>query len=227
MPPPSTAAWLERYGSAYLESTWADLNGRYFHWRLPPIRLLWSRRLTASMGLFSSRSGPRSRAAASASFESDHRIIRLSLPLFTQLAARSAHIEAELIGTIAHEMIHQWQYDVLKRRPNHGPDFRRMMECMNRDGLGITVYHQLTTEVEVFARYVWRCERCGYLYRRQRRTIQPRRHQCGACRGPLRLLDSRKAGSRTPAAIPTGPGRFGGVGPVVQLTLNLFRSSPL
>ena len=87
---------------------------------------------------------------------------------------------------LLHEMIHQWQYDVLKRRPNHGQDFRRMMARMNQDGLGITVYHSLGKEVMALAKYAWRCQQCGSIYRRQRRTIQPRRHLCGACRGPLR-----------------------------------------
>ena len=88
--------------------------------------------------------------------------------------------------TLAHEMIHQWQYDILKRRPNHGQDFRRMMARMNLDGLGITIYHSLGKEVTALAKYAWRCQQCGSIYRRQRRTIQPRRHLCGACRGPLR-----------------------------------------
>ena len=90
--------------------------------------------------------------------------------------------------TLAHEMIHQWQYDILKRRPNHGADFRRMMAKMNRDGLGITIYHSLGSAVAALAQYAWRCQHCGCMYQRQRRTIQPRRHRCGSCRGPLREL---------------------------------------
>lgn len=225
MAPAATDSLLERYTADYLQSTWADLNARYFRRALPSIRVVWSRRLTASLGLFSSRSGPRSRGAATTSFDSDHRIIRLSLPLLTQLASRTPHIEHELVGTLAHEMIHQWQYDVLRRRPNHGPDFRRMMDRMNQDGLGITVYHQLNREVEVFARYVWRCERCGYVYRRQRRTIKPRRHQCGACRGRLRPITPQTKASRPPAVEPASPTRQGIVERGIQLTLNLFSSS--
>ena len=53
--------------------------------------------------------------------------------------------------TLAHEMIHQWQYDILKRRPNHGQDFRRMMARMNLDGLGITIYHSLGKAVTALA----------------------------------------------------------------------------
>ena len=39
-------------------------------------------------------------------------------------------------GTLAHEMIHQWEFDIRKRRPSHGPLFREMMERMNEAGLG-------------------------------------------------------------------------------------------
>jgi predicted SprT family Zn-dependent metalloprotease len=178
----------------YLQATWAELNRRYFRNALSPIPIVWSSRLTASMGLFYSRVGPRTSVNTEHRTDFDRRVIRLSLPLFRQLHKQHLHGNEELIGTLAHEMIHQWQYDVLKRRPNHGADFRRMMRRMNEGGLRITVYHSLHQEVDAFARYVWRCQQCGYLYRRQRRTIQPRRHECGACRGSLREVKQPEAG---------------------------------
>jgi predicted SprT family Zn-dependent metalloprotease len=195
---PTSTARIACATPEYLQRIWADLNRRYFHQALPPIRILWSSRLTASLGLFCSRFGPRSRAISGGHADPDHRVIRLSLPLFRQLCEHRAPGEGELIGTLAHEMIHQWQYDILKRRPNHGADFRRMMHRMNQDGLGITVYHAFDKEVNSFARYAWRCQQCGYLYRRQRRTIQPRRHQCGACRGPLREITVSTVAFRSP-----------------------------
>ena len=179
----------------YLQATWTELNRRYFRQALPPIQILWSSRLTASMGVFFSRSGPRARAASIGSLGPERRVIRLSLPLFRQLDASRPPGDGELMSTLAHEMIHQWQYDILKRRPNHGADFRRMMHRMNQDGLGITVYHSLGKEADTFARYIWRCQQCGYVYRRQRRTIQLRRHQCGACRGPLKEVTVAHLGS--------------------------------
>jgi predicted SprT family Zn-dependent metalloprotease len=193
----------------YLQATWAELNRRYFRNALPPIRIVWSSRLTASMGLFYSRVGPRTRVNTDHRTDFDRRVIRLSLPLFRQLHTQHLYGNEELIGTLAHEMIHQWQYDILKRRPDHGADFRRTMRRMNQDGLRITVYHSLHQEVDAFARYVWRCQQCGYLYRRQRRTIQPRRHQCGACRGSLRevkLSDAGRRSSSPPLRYGTGRG---------------------
>jgi predicted SprT family Zn-dependent metalloprotease len=165
---------------------WHDLNRRYFDGSLPPITLVWSKRLTSSVGMFVSRTGPRSAWGETTTGRIDKREIRLSLRLLTPLFTRTPFGANELISTLAHEMIHQWQFDILKRRPNHGPDFLRKMREINSDGtLAVTVYHALKKEVQALSRFAWRCGRCGRVYRRQRRTIQPRRHHCGSCRGSL------------------------------------------
>jgi len=170
-----------------LQARWCDLNARYFAGLLPPISIVWSRRLTASVGIFASRGGPRSPQLAST--DRGRREIRLSLPLLERLAERAPYAEQELLNTLAHEMIHQWQFDVLKRRPNHGLDFLRKMTEMNRSGeVAITIYHSLQKEVLALSRFVWRCKDCCRLYRRQRNTIEPTRHHCGACGGPLQEL---------------------------------------
>ncbi|MEP6934730.1 MAG: SprT-like domain-containing protein [Nitrospirota bacterium] len=173
----------------YLTQMWTELNGRYFADRLPPIELVWSRRLTSSVGLFVSRRGPRPRLGQDGLRPAPKREIRLSLPLLQHVLQRREYGEQEIVNTLAHEMIHQWQYDILKRRPNHGQDFLRKMTEMNRDGaLAITLYHSLQKEVLALTRFAWRCRQCGRVYRRQRRTIQPRRHHCGICRGSLQEL---------------------------------------
>lgn len=168
-----------------LQVHWTDLNSRYFRGVLPSIRIEWSRRLTSSAGMFVSRTGPRHLLARVPDDHSRQRCIKLSAVL---LQGNSPHQDHETLTTLAHEMIHQWQYDILKRRPNHGLDFRRMMTRMNAEGLGITIYHSLGKEVAALAKFAWCCQHCGSIYRRQRRSIQPRRHSCGACRGPLREL---------------------------------------
>lgn len=164
----------------HLQCLWTDLNRRWFDGKLPPIEIVWSRRLTASAGLFVSRGGPRMPVIGGR-----QRRIRLSAPLLQDSLERA---EREILATVAHEMIHQWQYDILKRRPNHGPDFRRKMEAMNRAGLGITIRHDLTEAVQRLAKYAWQCLNCGRTYERQRRTISPNRHRCGGCRGKLEEL---------------------------------------
>lgn len=179
---------MSALSTAHLQRTWGELNARYFGGTLPPIEIRWSARLTASAGMFVSQVGPRARSGDGADRRPERRCIRLSIPLLRRLPKPRCGLEREVVNTLAHEMIHQWQFDVLKRRPDHGPEFRRMMEVMNRDGLAVTIYHSLAQEVDALSRYAWRCQDCGRVYRRQRRTIHPRRHRCGACLGPLREL---------------------------------------
>ncbi|HEU4684523.1 MAG TPA: SprT-like domain-containing protein [Nitrospira sp.] len=188
-----------------LTAIWFDLNVRYFDGALPPIDLVWSSRLTSSVGMFVSRGGPRSSWAESAAQRLPRREIRLSLPLLAPLLSESPYGYDELVSTLAHEMIHQWQYDILRRRPNHGPDFLRKMTEMNRDGsLAVTMYHSLQNQVLALARFAWRCRQCGRIYKRQRKTIHPRRHHCGSCRGALQELGpvGRIAGRSSPIRRP-------------------------
>jgi predicted SprT family Zn-dependent metalloprotease len=181
-----------------LQTEWRLLNERYFEGLLPPIPVVWSRRLTSSVGMFVSRGGPRPRQFDEPNPNRTKREIRLSEPLIARLAERTPYAGQELLNTLAHEMIHQWQFDVLKRRPNHGPDFLRKMTEMNRSGLvSITIYHSLQKEVQALSRFAWRCTDCGRIYRRQRKTIQPRRHLCGSCRGALQELPMVQRGAAT------------------------------
>jgi predicted SprT family Zn-dependent metalloprotease len=185
-----TATLSAALSTETLETRWKQLNARYFSGSLPPIPIRWSERLTSSVGMFTCRGGPRTSYPNLAS--TSRREIRLSRPLFEQLAARMPHVEQELINTLAHEMIHQWQFDVLKRRPDHGLAFLKKMAQINRSGeVAVTTYHSLEKEVNALSRFAWQCISCGRLYRRQRRTIEPQRHHCGACRGTLRELISK------------------------------------
>lgn len=201
-PHPASITW----SSERLQREWSGLNERYFAGLLPAIAVVWSRRLTSSAGMFVSRGGPRPRLENLLAPQRIRREIRLSEPLLTQLSERTPYAEQELLNTLAHEMIHQWQFDVLKRKPNHGPDFLRKMTEMNRSGLvSITTYHSLQKEVLALARFAWRCTGCGRVYRRQRKTIEPRRHVCGACRSPLLELPRRWPEEAAPPA-QAGPG---------------------
>ena len=183
-----------------LQAEWRILNERYFDGLLPEISIVWSRRLTSSIGMFVSRGGRRPRQFDASAPNRTKREIRLSEPLMQRLAQRTPYAGQELQNTLAHEMIHQWQFDILKRKPHHAQDFVRKMTEMNRSGLvAITIYHSLHREVQALAQFAWRCQDCGRIYRRQRKTIQPRRHLCGTCRGRLQELPPLRHGAMTPA----------------------------
>ena len=162
-----------------VQAMWQSLAHHFFENRLPRITIEWSTRLTASAGLFVSQIGPRSWWASRDYRQGAARVIRLSAPLLRDQP------EEELRRTLAHEMIHQWQFDIRKHRPSHGVEFRKMMHRMNAAGLGVTVRHQLNVAVQRHHRYAWQCLQCGMAYHRQRRTIIPGRHICSRCRGKL------------------------------------------
>lgn len=174
--------------SEKIQHLWQELADRYFEARLPLISIVWSPRLTASAGMFVSRLGPRNRSVPVAVRQGASRVIRLSAPLL-----RGQPLE-EVVRTLAHEMIHQWQFDIRQRRPDHGRDFLSMMHRMNQDGLGVSLYHHLDEAVQAWNRYAWRCVQCGYEYQRQRRTIRPKRHRCGQCGGQLEESNLNVAG---------------------------------
>lgn len=184
---PEAVIPLVPFSTDDLRSHWQELNTRYFSDTLPPITIRWSRRLTSSVGMFACRM--RARTSHRLALGQHLREIRLSLPLFERLAKRTRYSEQELLNTLAHEMIHQWQFDVLNRRPDHGLEFLQKMTEINRSGeVAITTYHSLEAEVIALSRFAWRCKDCGHIYRRHRKTIHPKRHHCGVCQGPLQEL---------------------------------------
>jgi len=184
----------------HLQSIWRELNGSYFQNRLPAIEIQWSNRLKASAGLFRSRTGPRTSWVDPEERHGKGRVIRLSIPLL------SGQPFEEIRGTLAHEMIHQWQFDVKKWCPSHGREFRRIMALMNDDGLEITIYHTLDNGAPVPAKFTWRCAWCGHAYHRQRNTLSTKRHRCGLCRGPLQEINALNPGGE-PSPQPSLRGR--------------------
>ena len=200
---PEAAVHSAPFSAEGLQTHWYQLNTRYFSGSLSPITIRWSRRLTSSVGMFACRG--RARTSQPVNLGQHLREIRLSLPLFERLAERTQYAEQELLNTLAHEMIHQWQFDILNRRPDHGLEFSRKMTEINRSGeVAITTYHSLEADVMALSRFAWRCKDCGHIYRRHRKTIHPKRHHCGVCQGPLQeLIPAARTVTAPPSSPPT------------------------
>lgn len=175
--------------SEIADGHWRSLNQQFFALRLRPIPILWSRRLTSSLGVFVGYRGTSPSILPGEKGRTDRCLIRLSYPLFQDLSATPLLADTALRETIAHEMIHQWQFQVLHKTPNHGTTFRQLMHQMNAAGLAVSVYHRYGAHTHRLIRFVWACQACGLQYPRQRKSIDPRRHRCGRCRGMLTQID--------------------------------------
>lgn len=150
-----------------------QMNSRFFNNEIPSIPVEWSTRMTRSAGIFWWKRYPSQRLECG---------IRLSAPL---LAHRPC---TDILATLTHEMIHAWiALHVQDLHHGHGPLFRRKLECINRQSpsFRVTRHHRFLAEVQQHMRYRWDCLHCGQVYRRQRRTIDPKRHRCGRCSGRL------------------------------------------
>ncbi len=150
-----------------------QLNEQLFDREIPAIEPTWSRRLTRTAGVF----WWKQRRDAPLEYG-----IRLSLPL---LGDRPL---SDVKATLAHEMIHAWvSLHLEDLNHGHGVFFRTKMDQLNRQtsDFRVTRYHTFTDEVRRQAKYRWDCVDCGTVYRRQRNSINPKRHRCGRCRGKL------------------------------------------
>jgi hypothetical protein len=108
------------------------------------VQLNWSKQMTASAGIFYSRSGQWGRKPE----------IRLSEPLH-QLRPRH-----DLVDSLLHEMIHAYIY--VMGEPDtfdgHGSSFHRHKDRVNKEGgCSIDVYHNWHKEVKFQRKHVWKC----------------------------------------------------------------------
>lgn len=159
--------------------------------------------MTSSLGVFVGYRGASLSVPPGEKGRVERCLIRLSSPLFQNLSATPLLADTALHETIAHEMIHQWQFQVLHKTPNHGTTFRQLMHQMNAAGLAVSVYHRYAVHTRRLIRFVWACQACGLQYPRQRKSIDPRHHRCGRCRGMLVQIDQgepdRQANTTHPA----------------------------
>lgn len=105
-----------------------------------------------------------------------------------ELAEKVIDDENRLLNVVAHEFCHLCNFMVsgIKDQP-HGRQFKewgRKCSAAFRDrGIEVTTKH--TYEIEY--KYIWRCsnEECATEFKRHSKSIDPKRHTCGACRSQI------------------------------------------
>ncbi|KAL5354086.1 hypothetical protein ACLOAV_000171 [Pseudogymnoascus australis] len=105
-----------------------------------------------------------------------------------ELAEKVIDDTDRLLNVVAHEFCHLANFMVSGVTTNpHGKEFKAWAaRCSARfGGRGIEVTTKHGYEIDF--KYVWRCARggCGLEFKRHSRSIDPKRHSCGACKGRL------------------------------------------
>ncbi|TKA74947.1 hypothetical protein B0A55_04942 [Friedmanniomyces simplex] len=105
-----------------------------------------------------------------------------------ELAEKVIDEEERLLNVVAHEFCHLANFMVsgIKDQP-HGKQFkewgRKCTRAFGHRGVEVTTKHSYQIEYK----YIWRCsgEDCGAEFKRHSKSIDLKRHTCGACRSKL------------------------------------------
>jgi hypothetical protein len=106
----------------------------------------------------------------------------------------SAHLSpAEQEDTLRHEAAHAWAWRLDRRSPGHGALFRRLARTLGAKPGGAPETTALKAFRDRRARVTYRCEGCGWLFRR----FRPFRGagDCAACRSAGRPARLHRLGS--------------------------------
>ncbi|EGY20323.1 HMG box-containing protein [Verticillium dahliae VdLs.17] len=103
-----------------------------------------------------------------------------------ELAEKVIDNEDRLFNVIAHEFCHLANFMISGITGNpHGKEFKtwaaQVSKTFTDRGILVTTKHSY----DIDFKYVWTCTGCGTGFKRHSRSIDPERHRCGACKGPL------------------------------------------
>ncbi|XP_028922803.1 acidic repeat-containing protein [Ornithorhynchus anatinus] len=114
-----------------------------------------------------------------------------------ELSEKVCDSAERLRDTVIHEMCHAATWLVLGVRAAHGPAwkaFARRASAVHPELPKVTRCHSY----RINYKFTYECARCGHRIGRHSRSLDPRRHVCGRCRGPLALLPQAGRGDGTP-----------------------------
>ncbi|KAL7905751.1 SprT-like family domain-containing protein [Trichoderma velutinum] len=116
-----------------------------------------------------------------------------------ELSEKVIDDELRLLNVIAHEFCHLANFMINGITDNpHGKEFKvwaaKCTQLFGSQGIKVTTKHSY----EIDFKYVWTCTACGCEYKRHSKSIDPKRHRCGACKASLEQTKP------TPRQTPTG-----------------------
>lgn len=154
------------------------------------VRIQWTNKLNTTAGRASwrretvrtrHRAAPGSAGAAAVTETVTHRH-HASI----ELAEKVIDSEDRLLNVLAHEFCHLANFMVSGVTGNpHGREFKAWAAACSRAfgdrGIVVTTKHSY----DIDFKYVWECAECALEYKRHSKSVDPRRHRCGVCKGEL------------------------------------------
>ncbi|KAF5237350.1 hypothetical protein FAUST_6093 [Fusarium austroamericanum] len=115
-----------------------------------------------------------------------------------ELAEKVIDDEHRLLNVMAHEFCHLANFMVSGVTTNpHGREFKvwaaKCSAVFGDRGIEVTTKHNY----DIDFKYVWECDECATEFKRHSKSIDPKRHRCGSCKG---LLKQTKPAPRGAAA---------------------------
>lgn len=103
-----------------------------------------------------------------------------------ELAEKVIDDEDRLLNVVAHEFCHLANFMISNMKTNpHGKEFKawaaKVSHQFQHRGIEVTTKHSYSIDYK----YVWECENCGLEFKRHSKSIDPAKHQCGACKSKL------------------------------------------
>ncbi|KAM0227638.1 hypothetical protein ACHAPO_011358 [Fusarium lateritium] len=104
-----------------------------------------------------------------------------------ELAEKVIDDEHRLLNVMAHEFCHLANFMVSGITTNpHGREFKiwaaKCSAVFGDRGIEVTTKHSY----DIDFKYVWECDECATEFKRHSKSIDPKRHRCGSCKGLLK-----------------------------------------
>ncbi|KAH7192539.1 SprT-like family-domain-containing protein [Fusarium flagelliforme] len=166
------------------------------------VKLVWTKTLNTTAGRASWR---RETTRTTRKADGEQLSVTYKHHASIELAEKVIDDEHRLLNVMAHEFCHLANFMVSGITTNpHGREFKiwaaKCSSVFGDRGIEVTTKHSY----DIDFKYVWECDECGTEFKRHSKSIDPKRHRCGSCKGLLKQTRPAPRG----AAAGKAPSRY-------------------
>ncbi|RGP60741.1 hmg box-containing protein c19g7.04 [Fusarium sporotrichioides] len=147
------------------------------------VKLMWTKTLNTTAGRASWR---RETTRSTWKADGEQTSVTYKHHASIELAEKVIDDEHRLLNVLAHEFCHLANFMVSGVTTNpHGREFKvwaaKCSAVFGDRGIEVTTKHSY----DIDFKYIWECEECATEFKRHSKSIDPKRHRCGSCKGLL------------------------------------------